>query len=263
MPPWSASSAMLTALSPRTLVRRAPCRPRRSADVSLRPALIAVQFLTRLPIRLEPPPAGREVGLSLLWYPALGLLLGLLLWVVRVLLRPLAAPLAAAIVLALWVACSPALHLAGLADTADAWVGGRGDRERTLAIMKDPYSGPVAVVAVVCLLLVKFCALSALRAGRCALERPALCLRLRSATAAGARRRRGPVRTHSLCACAGHRGRSFGVSITGRSPLGRPPRGTRCHRRLRPLWLIGDCRCCGGLSRHAASVCSTSGRHDG
>jgi adenosylcobinamide-GDP ribazoletransferase len=132
--------------------------------VSLRPALIAVQFLTRLPIRLEPPPAGREVGLSLLWYPAVGLLLGLLLWVAGVLLRPLAAPLAAAIVLALWVACTGALHLDGLADTADAWVGGRGDRERTLAIMKDPYSGPVAVAAVVCLLLVKFGALAALRA---------------------------------------------------------------------------------------------------
>jgi adenosylcobinamide-GDP ribazoletransferase len=136
--------------------------------VSLRPALIAAQFLTRLPIRLEPPPAGREVGLSLLWYPAVGLLLGLLLWVTEVLLRPLAAPLAAAIVLALWVAATGALHLDGLADTADAWVGGRGDRERTLAIMKDTHLGPVAAAAVVCLLLIKFGALAALLARRSA-----------------------------------------------------------------------------------------------
>src|SRR5256885_9559254 len=54
----------------------------------------------------------------------------------------------------------------GLADTVDAWVGGRADPERTLAIMKDPCSGPVAVAAVVCLLLLKFAALSALRAAR-------------------------------------------------------------------------------------------------
>jgi adenosylcobinamide-GDP ribazoletransferase len=130
----------------------------------LRPALIAVQFLTCLPICLEPPPVGREVGLSLLWYPAVGLLLGLLIWITAILLSPLATPLAAAMVLAVWVLFTGALHLDGLADSADAWVGGRGNRERTLAIMKDPYSGPVAVAAVVCLLLLKFGALSALRA---------------------------------------------------------------------------------------------------
>jgi adenosylcobinamide-GDP ribazoletransferase len=129
----------------------------------LRPALIAVQFLTRLPIRFEPPPARREIGLSLLWYPAVGLLLGLLLWIVGVLLAPLAGPLAAAIMLAVWVASTGALHLDGLADTADAWIGGRGDRERTLAIMKDPCCGAIAVATVVCLLLLKFAALLAPR----------------------------------------------------------------------------------------------------
>ena len=131
-----------------------------------RPALIAVQFLTCFPVRLEPAPVGREVGLSLLWYPAVGLLLGLLLWVAAILLKPVATPLAAAIVLAVWVSCTGALHLDGLADSADAWVGGRGDRERTLAIMKDPYSGPVALAAVVCLLLLKFAGLAALREAR-------------------------------------------------------------------------------------------------
>lgn len=136
------------------------------ADLLFRPALIALQFLTYFPIRLEPPPADRETGLSLLWYPAVGLVLGLLLWVAALLVRPLATPLAAAIVLALWVSCTGALHLDGLADTADAWVGGRGDRERTLAIMKDPHAGPVAVAAVVCLLLLKFGALSALQDAR-------------------------------------------------------------------------------------------------
>lgn len=45
------------------------------------------------------------------------------------------------------------LHLDGLADTADAWVGGQGDRDRTLAIMKDPRSGPIAIAVIVLLLL--------------------------------------------------------------------------------------------------------------
>ena len=128
----------------------------------LRPALIALQFLTCFPIRLQPPPGGREVGLSLLWYPAVGLLLGVLLFAAAAVLSGVASPLAAALVLALWVTCTGALHLDGLADTADGWVGGRGDRERTLEIMKDPRSGPIGVAALVCVLLLKFAALSAL-----------------------------------------------------------------------------------------------------
>jgi adenosylcobinamide-GDP ribazoletransferase len=138
--------------------------------VPLRPALIALQFLTRLPIRLQPPPAGREVGLSLLWYPVVGLLLGALLCTTGVLSRAIAPSLAAAMILSVWVVCTGAMHLEGLADTADAWAGGRGERERMLSIMKDPRSGPIAVVTVVCLLLLKFGALSALQEAR-----PTLC----------------------------------------------------------------------------------------
>ncbi|MNE61320.1 Cobalamin synthase [compost metagenome] len=51
------------------------------------------------------------------------------------------------------------MHLDGLADSADAWLGGFGDRERTLRIMKDPRSGPIAVVTLALTLLLKFCAL--------------------------------------------------------------------------------------------------------
>ncbi len=43
------------------------------------PLLIALQFLTRLPIRLPGVPTPEENGRSLLWYPLVGLLLGGLL----------------------------------------------------------------------------------------------------------------------------------------------------------------------------------------
>jgi len=132
-------------------------------DVFFRPALIALQFLTCFPVRLQQPPAPRELGLSLLWYPAVGLLVGIVVWGTVILVMSLATPLTAAVVLTVWVLATGALHLDGLADTADAWVGGRADRERTLAIMKDPRSGPIAVATVVCVLLLKFGGLSALR----------------------------------------------------------------------------------------------------
>jgi len=124
--------------------------------------LIALQFLTRLPVRLPGMPAPEQLGRSLLWYPPVGLLLGSLLLILYRLLGDAPAPLHAALLLAAWVGLSGALHLDGLADSADAWVGAVGDRERTLAIMKDPRSGPIAVVVLLVLLLLKFAALLAL-----------------------------------------------------------------------------------------------------
>jgi len=126
------------------------------------PLLIALQFLTRLPTRLPGMPAPAALGRSLLWYPLVGLALGGVLLAAAWLLSGVFTPLAAALLLALWVLASGGLHLDGLADTADAWVGGFGDRERTLAIMKDPCCGPIAVVSLLLVLLLKFAALWAL-----------------------------------------------------------------------------------------------------
>ncbi|HDS1734401.1 adenosylcobinamide-GDP ribazoletransferase [Pseudomonas sp. BP8] len=123
------------------------------------PLLIALQFLSSLPVTLPGMPQPREMGRSLLFYPLVGLLFGVLLWLASALLQGTAAPLQAALLLTLWVLLSGALHLDGLADSADAWLGGFGDRERTLLIMKDPRSGPIAVVTLGLVLLLKFCAL--------------------------------------------------------------------------------------------------------
>lgn len=128
----------------------------------IRPFLLALQFLTRLPVRLHGELSGPELGRSLLCYPLVGLLLGALLAALGWLLSDVPALLGAALLLLVWVAVTGALHLDGLADSVDAWVGGLGDRQRTLDIMKDPRSGPMAVAAVVVVLLLKFSALAAL-----------------------------------------------------------------------------------------------------
>lgn len=127
-----------------------------------RPPLIAGRFLTRYPL---PDPglwSAAELGRALPWYPVVGLAIGVVLAIMAWLLSDAPSGLAAALILALWVWSTGALHLDGLADTADAWVGGLGDRERTLAIMKDPASGPVGVTALVLVLLVKLAALETL-----------------------------------------------------------------------------------------------------
>lgn len=124
--------------------------------------LVAVQFLTRLPVRLRHMPTPEQFGRATLYYPLVGLLIGAVLFALGELLSGVHLLLQAALILLVWVALTGALHLDGLADTADAWIGGLGDRERTLAIMKDPRCGPAAVVALVLLLLLKFAAISAL-----------------------------------------------------------------------------------------------------
>lgn len=129
-----------------------------------RSARIALQFLTRFPVRIEPPASGPQLGRSLLWYPAIGLLLGAVLYALALALAGKSPLLAGALVLALWVLGTGALHLDGLADVADAWVGGHGDRERTLAIMKDVHAGAVAIAAVSVVLILKWSALAAVLA---------------------------------------------------------------------------------------------------
>ena len=126
------------------------------------PLWIAVQFLSSLPIRLPGMPEPGQLGRSLLFYPLVGLLFGVILWGLNLALAGAPLLLHAAVLLTIWVLLSGALHLDGLADSADAWLGGFGDRERTLTIMKDPRSGPIAVVTLVLVLLLKFAALLAL-----------------------------------------------------------------------------------------------------
>ena len=132
----------------------------------LRPFIIALQFLTRLPTPQLENINEQEVGRSLAWYPLVGLIIGGLLIGFSALLNNLpnsiSDSLHAALLLGFWVVITGALHLDGLADSADAWLGGYGDKEKTLAIMKDPTSGPAAVVILILVLLIKFTALQSI-----------------------------------------------------------------------------------------------------
>jgi adenosylcobinamide-GDP ribazoletransferase len=128
----------------------------------MRALLLAIGFLTRLPVPVHAYDDPQAKAASLAWYPLVGALIGWLLGVVAWLLRDTSPLLSAAVLVTAWVALTGALHLDGLADCADAWIGGMGDREKTLAIMKDPRCGPAGVVALVLALLLKFAALTSL-----------------------------------------------------------------------------------------------------
>jgi adenosylcobinamide-GDP ribazoletransferase len=131
----------------------------------IRALLVALGFLTRVPV-----PAGvfddtRATHQSLVWYSTVGGVIGVVLWLLAQLLHAWPPLLLAAVILIVWIGLTGALHLDGLADSADAWIGGIGSRERTLEIMKDPRCGPAGVVALVAVLLLKFAALASAPAG--------------------------------------------------------------------------------------------------
>ena len=128
----------------------------------MHPLIIAFQLLTRIPLPFAVDYSPRNHGHSILFYPLVGLVMGMLLLLLAQLLSDQPVLLQATLLLVAWVGLSGGLHLDGLADSADAWVGGMGDRERMLEIMKDPACGPMGVIAIVLVLLLKWSALVAL-----------------------------------------------------------------------------------------------------
>jgi adenosylcobinamide-GDP ribazoletransferase len=123
---------------------------------------IAQTFLTRIPTPKLSKISEEEVSSSILYYPAIGLCLGLFLVAVAALLTSFvgisAYSVVAALIVALWVLITGMLHLDGLADTADGWLGGQGKTKRTLEIMKDSTSGPAGIVSIFLILLLKYAA---------------------------------------------------------------------------------------------------------
>jgi adenosylcobinamide-GDP ribazoletransferase len=125
----------------------------------MRSFLVALAFLTVIPIRFLEPPDDATVARSRYWFPVVGLLLGALLGGWTLLLAQFTSPMIGAfIILAAWVLITGALHIDGFCDLCDGLFGGKTPEER-LEIMKDPHVGTFGLVGGGLLLLGKFTAL--------------------------------------------------------------------------------------------------------
>jgi len=132
----------------------------RAIRVVLRPLAIAAGFLTRFPVATGPVDA-RELGRAVTWFPAVGAALGAMLVGVHLLLDGRLGPGVVSVVLVgVLAAATGGLHLDGLADVFDALGGGRGSRERMLAIMRDSRIGAHGAAALVLLLAGKLAAVA-------------------------------------------------------------------------------------------------------
>ncbi len=134
----------------------------------IRRFLLAIQFLTIFPLSLRAAHE-RDLSGSMVFYPLVGAMLGLILTGMAVFFHVLFdgvgannySPLPVLFVILLWVIFTGGLHLDGLADTLDGFVGGK-DKESTLAIMRDPAIGTMGALGIFFVLAFKWGALCAL-----------------------------------------------------------------------------------------------------
>jgi adenosylcobinamide-GDP ribazoletransferase len=132
--------------------------------MSIRTLRSAMAFLTVLPVATSEGGPGERLGRA--YFPAIGALVGLAAAGVFVLMDSFSTPLLAAVAATSTLALlTGALHLDGLADSADGLFG-RGDVARRLDVMRDPRVGSFGTVAVALVLLGDVAAIAALSPGR-------------------------------------------------------------------------------------------------
>ena len=128
----------------------------------MRTFFVAVQMMTRVPVRFAEAPSARELAAAAAWFPLVGAAVGGVAaaahWALVRAHVPSLAPWAA---LAAAVVMTGAFHEDGLADSADGLFGGH-DRARRLEIMRDSRVGTYGVVALVLVLGAQVTAVGAL-----------------------------------------------------------------------------------------------------
>jgi adenosylcobinamide-GDP ribazoletransferase len=117
--------------------------------------ILAIQFLTRIPININIETKENSFAESVLWFPAAGLLIGafngLIYWLSSMLLGGIF-PVVCTVLAN--VCITGGLHVDGLADTCDGIFSAR-KRDRMLEIMKDSRIGTNGTLAVVFDMLIR------------------------------------------------------------------------------------------------------------
>lgn len=121
--------------------------------------LAALQFLTRIPIRLSRAPAMERIPP---WFPVAGGIIGVMAGGIGSLTLWATTPLvAAAVTVAVGLVITGAFHEDGLGDVADAFGGGH-DVARRLEILKDSRHGTYGVSAIATSIVLRVAAIASL-----------------------------------------------------------------------------------------------------
>lgn len=118
--------------------------------------LLAIQFLTRLPVPVPCPWNKKSSKWAIRSYPLVGMVLGFILTII-ILSSETFLPIGimTLLVISAWVWLTGGLHLDGWMDVADA-VGSNAPLERKWEIIKDPHVGSFGNIALLFLMAWKF-----------------------------------------------------------------------------------------------------------
>src|SRR5262245_43387276 len=129
---------------------------------TLRHFLVALQFLTRLPVPGNLTTSEVELGKAAVFFPLIGIIVGggaAIVFLLGVRVLPLSASVLVSIAFTSFI--TNGFHEDGLADTFDG-LGGGWTKERALEIMRDSRIGTYGTLALIFLILGKFIFLSSL-----------------------------------------------------------------------------------------------------
>jgi len=116
---------------------------------------LAIQFLTRIPFRIEGEVTNQDLARSMGFYPVVGALFGLVGYLISTLVLPLFPEFVCAVlIVASGVVLSGNMHVDALMDSFDGLFSGQ-PRERVLEIMRDSRVGAHGVSAGVLSMLLK------------------------------------------------------------------------------------------------------------
>ncbi|MBN1785606.1 MAG: adenosylcobinamide-GDP ribazoletransferase [Candidatus Methanofastidiosa archaeon] len=131
----------------------------------LRLIVVAIQFLTRIPLFPNMKVTEEELGRCLAFFPLVGLMIAMIMsFIVSLAIEftPFSNFLIAALLLLVETAITGAFHWDGLADTFDGFFSTHKSREEMLEIMHDSRIGVMGTISIVMIALVQLAALSGL-----------------------------------------------------------------------------------------------------
>ncbi len=124
--------------------------------------LIALQFITIIPVKKELDYREKNIAKSMLYYPLIGTIIGLFLVLVNIIGTIFLPDLVRdSLLLIFFVLFTGGIHFDGLADTFDGLFGG-SNKKRILEIMGDSSIGVYGILAVVLVLILKLSLLAEL-----------------------------------------------------------------------------------------------------
>jgi adenosylcobinamide-GDP ribazoletransferase len=115
----------------------------------------ALTFLTIVPVLTKRPLDEADFGRATAFYPLVGAIIGVLHALLFVVVDSIWSTFTAnVLIVAVWAILTGGLHLDGLSDAADGFLGGKNS-EQKLAIMKDSRIGAYGVIAISLAILFK------------------------------------------------------------------------------------------------------------